>query len=194
VNRLPFNFLEQDVRRIRRVIEPYFLGTLHMTLSVERVHPDFRNLFDHIRRPLKKDFNPQHAARCIRYLHLDAKKVERPRGTKKKTAEMTLEEILLEYYEAAAEKDKALHGKVSRADHVRKLAELFLELRDEPLRDILAVDPESKNRWEENLRRNNLTWSDVAIPSSVAAKVVQPLFRKYWKVGWSLERAFRRHL
>jgi len=197
MTRLPFNFLAQDVQRIREAIEPWFLGTLHITLEVGRVHPDFPGLFDHIRRPLKKGFDPEKAARCIRYLQLDAKKVEDPKGIPKDTKEMTLEEVLLEHYEEAAKKDEALHGKLSRADHVRKLAELFLELRGEPLRAILAADPESAERWGANLRRMNLTWADVAIPASVAGKVVSRLFKKHWKVGWSAEvlaREFRRHL
>ena len=182
--RFPFNFLPKDVRLIRKAVEPYFLGTISMTLSAHRQFlPDCPTLFRHIRSPLKNNFKINVAEGYIDYLGFDSE----------------FKKALLDFYRENLILDKdqlADRGRTPRSRALRRLANMFLDLRGERLRQILVVDSESKERWERNLGKG-FTWADVRILASTAAKVVGPLFRKYYKKHYNektLEREFRRYL
>ena len=182
--RPPFNFDPKDVRLIREAVEPYFLGTLSITLSAERQFlPDCPNVTLHIKRPLKKGFRPDVAEKYINYLGFDSQF---------KTA-------LLHFYREnlpTDEEHRVDHRRTPRSKAILRLAKMFRELRGERLREILTPDDESVERWQSRLRKHDLSWKDVYIPSPVAAKVAKSLFKKLRMEEWSrktLQEEFARH-
>jgi len=190
--RLPFNFSDADVVRIRKAIKPFFVGiTIEMSKTYRikgktiesSVSMPFRPNAEcppdsiHVRAP-GKTFNVKHAENCIDYLGFDD-------GFKA---------ALLSFYgehkrtDAEHRKDRGL---TPRAGAIRGLAKWFRGMTGARLRKILAHDDKSSSRWENTLASCGMTWKDVRIPPNVAARVVVPLFERFRDMPES-ERDLRR--
>ena len=137
----------------------------------------------HIERPLKKGFRIDVAEGYINYLGFDSQ----------------FKKGLLEFYREnlmADEEHRLDHGRTPRSKALLRLAKMFREHRGERLREILTPDEESVERWQSRLRKHDITWEDVYIPSSVAAKVATTLFKRLRNAEWSektLKEEFARH-
>jgi hypothetical protein len=186
--RLPFNFNEKDIRRIREAIEPHFMY-LTDPLNI-KLPKDARIRFGNLVLPLfpnrkipadfvlrvkapRKGFNLRHAEKCIAYLGLDDDFKER----------------LLRFYRKYEKADEMwrtrLNARTPRSLALRALARWFAKLRGEKIRGILTQDDGSAKRWEARLREKGLTWEDVMIPAPVAARVVVRLFKQKRDIKYS---------